>query len=711
MTKLDDRNLPDLDVVPLEPDPFPRFREFVNPVFGSQWSLKFVQCWFLSRDYSHAWRLLPMLLVLIVCLVGYFESFSPSDSLIASYKSAVSQAVARDDKDTALLLAKALEALRPGDLSSRFNMALLLEKDHPEEAISRMIELAPSGETGYPPARLWLVRQARDKNSLLPLNSTQIRTQLLQVLKASPDDREAKILLAESYLQTSDWHLAEQQLDSLVIGHPELSLEVAKVKLKLDRDKSDIRRYLSDAEAFFRDRLAIQPDDTRAWAALSETLALRGEDDEARNILIAELAREEDPALRRRISNMDLGRAEELANASPLNFDQSLRHCLQAIDIDPGNPAILPLIISLQGRGMQVTADQLAGVRQWWRTRLDESPDNSEIRLILAQYSAFSGMAGEAADLLEPILESRPDLVLPQVQLLKSAGRQEAADELLRDVIDKTRLRYNESKANVKDLAQLAQALILSEQPDEVAELLKDYREVAKDSGSDILTLQSLYGQACIAVFDRELKGLQVNNAELWTGSDNERLLSLLQEGLVVPSTSVPSLQRLASLAFSDLPVSAKSKELIQKIRLSGSANSEVLSLIGAMALMAGKDTEAVSFLQLANAVANNNDPAILNNLAMAKLREGKTDYAEVLKLADSALQKVPENPDFLSTRAEIYMAMNRWQEALADLQKALPSRVNNGPLHVLLSKVFSALGDSAMAEKHSARAKELGSN
>lgn len=112
--------------------------------------------------------------------VLWFERRAVSDSLVATYKEAIAHAASQGNNDHTLLLAKALDSLRPADSATIFNTAVLLAKDSPDEALSRMLALAPDGRLGFSSARLWLVRQARGQKTTATDNcqSDEIATAL-----------------------------------------------------------------------------------------------------------------------------------------------------------------------------------------------------------------------------------------------------------------------------------------------------------------------------------------------------------------------------------------------------------------------------------------------------------------------------------------------------------------------------------------------------
>ncbi|MDA1233102.1 MAG: hypothetical protein O2856_20245, partial [Planctomycetota bacterium] len=68
----------------------------------------------------------------------------------------------------------------------------------------------------------------------------------------------------------------------------------------------------------------------------------------------------------------------------------------------------------------------------------------------------------------------------------------------------------------------------------------------------------------------------------------------------------------------------------------------------------------------------------------------------------------LPDNPDALSTRGEIYIAMERWSEATADLTESLNVRQTNVKVHQLLAEAYTGSADPQMSEQHRRRAAEL---
>ena len=709
MNQSNNMNPEDYDSVLDEPDPLPGILQLLNPVYVLQWTIGFLEGWLFSREYSRLWTTMPVLVVVVAGLTYWtFSSTSAADNMVADLEEKIQQAVAAGDKQREVLYSKALVGLRPEDPALRYRAALLLVDDNPSEAISRMAALAPEGSGGYAPARLWLVRQAQEEQPLFAMTSTQMKFQLQQVLRTQPDNQEAHFLLAQLYLRNSEWQLAEQELGALMFDFPHLALEMARVKLRLNRDRLDIEKYLSDAETYFNDVLSQSPEDSLARLALADTLTLRGRYSKARELLLLELRRNDQQSLRRRISMIDLAESEHLTRESRLNLDHSLLACWRAIEVDPGNPAILNRLLQLNAQGLRIPADRITAALDWWRYELNRTPEDADARTILGQYLVLSAEFAAAVEVLQPLLDQKPELRLPMVKLLNSAGSRDKAVTLQAEIEQSSRERYLQNKADLPNLITLASVLLSSKRSDEVRDLLAEFRDLPANASQNELSLQALYGKASLESYDQQVPKLLKKDKQAVTGEEIQQVLLPLMEASRIPPTLMAALQRVARLAFSENVATRSAREMLQNIRLAGAANSKVLSLIGSVALMENQKNEAVSYLELANAVSKGNDLAITNNLVLARLRSGQQDFEALLELVNSALTAFPDHPDFLSTRAEIYVAMQRWEDALADLNDSLPHRPNSANVHKLLGEVLAQLGDESMAKLHRERSEEL---
>ena len=96
--------------------------------------------------------------------------------------------------------------------------------------------------------------------------------------------------------------------------------------------------------------------------------------------------------------------------------------------------------------------------------------------------------------------------------------------------------------------------------------------------------------------------------------------------------------------------------------------------------------------------------PFVSNNLAWVLSTEEPVDYDRALSLIQSALESFPDEPRLLDTRATILMKLERWEEALDDLERALRNELiptRQAELHKKLAIVCDKINQPGLAEKH----------
>lgn len=126
--------------------------------------------------------------------------------------------------------------------------------------------------------------------------------------------------------------------------------------------------------------------------------------------------------------------------------------------------------------------------------------------------------------------------------------------------------------------------------------------------------------------------------------------------------------------------------------------------LVGSSLVADGRWNDARRHLEQAYRL-NSRLPSLLNQLAWALAHGEHTDLDRALRLAEIAVRLANGHPEMRATRGRILAALERWQEALTDLEAVLLSGVEQAELHATLARVYLALGDPEMAERHEALA------
>lgn len=670
----------------------PGFFDLIRPRNLMGWAWGFIEGWFVSRPYRSCLLCIPTIVVGLGGLL--FMSWlrnAPLDGLVRNYEQAAAHSLTENDPDQAGLFLKGLVQLRPLEKRYRFQLALhQLENEQTGEGVGNLQRL--TGSDGFIPARLWLVNQAFSKEPVVPMTDEHVEAQLRAVLHGDPMNAMANRMLADIEIRRGQFKLAEGFLLKAAEVHPSINLPLAKVQQKLRQSDTSTQQCLTTAQGHFEARLMRNPEDELARTGLSETMFLQGKWTDAEQVLREGLALSNTPKLRQSLASIYSQLAARRLQESVLNRDLSRELITQAILLRPENYAYLNQALAIGDMGAAFDEQQLQpAIDSLIRM---ESP-TTEQQVLLARALAAAGHTNDAIETAASVVESRPEVRLLLAKLLKSAGRHDEAQELTDDML--ADYKANQDGANLSEICEHAGLLLTLKEPEAAISLLKDTPHSAA-AAEQIARRNFLYGHACVSLFDQQAKA-----NDLATHSER---LRLLEEALQTKKVDMLVIDRLARLSCSTDDLAATAEQRLNKLLTTGNANSSVYNLIGSYALQTKETEKARRYLERAYSLDSKN-PMVLNNLALAILRiEGTAESVasnrqRAMELANIALQIIPAHPDALSTRGEIFIAQERWEDARRDLEVALPHRQQSANVRRLLVQVFAALGDTDLAKEH----------
>jgi uncharacterized protein HemY len=182
-------------------------------------------------------------------------------------------------------------------------------------------------------------------------------------------------------------------------------------------------------------------------------------------------------------------------------------------------------------------------------------------------------------------------------------------------------------------------------------------------------------------------------------GNEDVRLLILLRTAASIPVTRMEAIDRLARVSLLSGSVAQRAQDFLLQLRSSGTDAESVLVVMGTTAMLNERWEIAIDSLQQANSLSMARNPVILNNLALATVRGPGSATQNALTLINQALELVPNNPELLSTRGEIFVAMQRWTDARRDLEESIRIRGGRPKVHRLLAQVWNGLNNPEQAE------------
>lgn len=709
---------PNLDAYGEKRRELPRGIDLLKPHFWFHFLFGFADCWFRTRRYQRLLAGFPFIVAAItaIILIPWLRHES-DDSIAENYRRGLIAAQKDQDPIREETYLKALSNLRGLESEYRFQLALFLVKQgRVTDGLNIIRTLTPDQTDGYPPARLWLVGQALQPQPLVSLNRDAIERQLLIVLKQQPDNADVHELLSRIYVERLEFQLAERHLTEAARRKPELNLKLAVLKKSLNRDLAVVRTCGQKAVEFYVKQLELDRNNAAIRVALAEAMYITGQETAARETLVSGLQQSDDPLLKKTLAEFDVMMIDRGLKNSPLNRDASVPVAIAALKLDPSSVAACQLITTLKRMGAVITAENLQPAITYWETTLSNDSSNQNSRIILSQLHLSAGNAERAVEVMTPMVESRPELRMALARMLLQANRTEEAIALLRTLSEEAIRVLQADNTDATAAGIHAEALLLMGRSEEARGFLRTLsadqtiNSVPKDP-----KLESLYGQSCLAEFDR-LTGLKSSGidardfltTEIPIEIDRIAILELLRDALKCKATIISAIDRLALLSFSKHSAADDAAGMIRQLQLEGDFGAEVLNKLGMFALLLNRYPQAQSYLELANARSRGVNPMILNNLAIATLRTDPTAAETALVLANLTLEKLPNNPDALSTRGEIYVALGRWHEGIADLMDALKVRPATSEWHRLLEKAYTQSSDPKMAAEHASRAAEL---
>ncbi len=612
---------------------------------------------------------------------------TPQHNVVVSLEKAVLNAAASDNEDAKGLYLKALIGLRPRELNYRFQLAHhLLDTNQTAAAAEHINALTQPGPNDYAPARIWLAGQALSDTPTFPLSDDEVEGHLLMAMKFRSEDPQIRMMLAEVYLRKQQLKSAESQLQSVVLKSPELALALARISKQLGRSEQTIDRHLNMAFDYFEESLAKNPASVEHRVQFAEALVLGKRLADAERVLKEGLASNGNSVqLRTALAGYYQGLAANRLKESLLNRDLCAAMLVEAIRLTPENRSILQQALTLNSFGATFRAEDL---RPAIDTIQPSEESTIEERILRIRSLAATNQIDRAILELQPLSESTPELNIVLARLLKAAGRTEESQALVKRMLKEMAVSATDDSLN--RILEYVDVLNLASRFDDALSLMNDAQQHREISDEERQQFGLLLGQTSIACYDQKLA--------VGTFAAAEDALGLLENAWNTQAVSLSVLQRLAALSCSGGEFSEAADGTLDGLLAASSSSADVYSMVGTMALNHNQHSKARRYLERANRLDRSN-PMVQNNLALALVRDQNSNPERALELVNQTLSTLPDNPDVLSTRGEIYIALQRWEDARQDLEVSYQKRPQSSDCCRLLAQVCDAMGESSLAE------------
>jgi tetratricopeptide (TPR) repeat protein len=188
---------------------------------------------------------------------------------------------------------------------------------------------------------------------------------------------------------------------------------------------------------------------------------------------------------------------------------------------------------------------------------------------------------------------------------------------------------------------------------------------------------------------------------------DLDPQVALIERGLNFAPQNETLLKRLVALSHLQGPQASTARATLTRMLSTGNAPAILHFTLGIDAWQHGQPEEARQHITLAFDSAPQL-PYVGNNMAMILAVGDKPDLPRALAIIQPVLERFPKNPSFRETRGQILVRMGRWQEAVADLEFALPLLASTRSTHSALADAYRGLGMRELAAEHERLAQGL---
>ncbi len=215
----------------------------------------------------------------------------------------------------------------------------------------------------------------------------------------------------------------------------------------------------------------------------------------------------------------------------------------------------------------------------------------------------------------------------------------------------------------------------------------------------DEVRLRKAMGEVYIAWFDNLLSEQP---------RDYAAQFEVLAAGIHANPGEVNFLQRAMTIIQRDDPLADNARAIMRQMISSGKGAALAHMILGTDAIEQKDLQPAVTHLEIAIQL----DPTMAvaaNNLAWTLAFSDPPQLDRALALIDAVANRWPDFGPYRDTRGQILAKMERWEEALKDLQVALPQLSKERQLHETLAVVYEKLGLPEMAIEHRRLAENLG--
>jgi tetratricopeptide (TPR) repeat protein len=181
--------------------------------------------------------------------------------------------------------------------------------------------------------------------------------------------------------------------------------------------------------------------------------------------------------------------------------------------------------------------------------------------------------------------------------------------------------------------------------------------------------------------------------------------IAIIQQGLEYAPQNEGLLKHLIALSHLEGQQAGAARSTLNRLLSEGKSTSILHFTLGIDAWQRQQTEEAKQHFAIAFDTAPKL-PFVANNMAMILAVGNPPDPPRALDIIQPVVEKFPDNATFRDTRGQVLVLLGRWQEAVTDLEFALPQLSSPNRTHAALAEAYRGLGLKDLAAEHEQRAK-----
>ncbi len=330
----------------------------------------------------------------------------------------------------------------------------------------------------------------------------------------------------------------------------------------------------------------------------------------------------------------------------------------------------------------------------------EKSPQDLAISQLYAEYLIARGNLPKAMGLLEQLAPVQPMRGLQAAAIARQMGNESTADRLASRALEQVdKLAAEDPSNSVLWLAVAQNQLFLKRFPDALKTLERAAGRAKKPE--DAAQLRQAVGETLVAWIRF------IEESPNVAPQERVRVLKMLQTALEYAPNNPSVLMMVSDHVLATLDDDDESVVSTRNALVAGTSPG-ISHFIRGTAAMLKDDTETATMHLKIAADLLPRSGAILNNLAVALAAKDGASLEQALKISQTAIAQTAEaTPHFYETRGQILVKLERYLEAVPDLERALLVEELAPKAHESLALCYKKLGEDELSRQHDDAAKQ----